>query len=82
MNSIRLLAVAAAAAIACSLPASAGEPAPLDQWRKLIDALEAAGCSSAAELSAESWGWDVEDATCADGKRRDLRLDKNFAVKK
>jgi len=75
-----LCAALLASAVATTAPAVAEEPATLDQWRKLLDALQAAGCTAVADISVERDVYEVESALCGDTKPRTLRFDKSFAL--
>ncbi|MCJ7528180.1 MAG: PepSY domain-containing protein [Methyloceanibacter sp.] len=57
-----------------------GEPATLEDITKVIEALRAAGCTAVREIDVDADGYEVEGATCADGKSFDVKLDKKFAV--
>jgi uncharacterized protein YceK len=57
-----------------------GTPAPFDDIVKAVEALRASGCTALAKLKAESDGYEAEGVTCAEGKRYDIELDKNFAI--
>ena len=57
-----------------------GEPASLDDITKVVEALRAAGCTAVREIDVDADGFEVEGATCEDGKSYDVKLDKKFAV--
>jgi hypothetical protein len=57
-----------------------GEPATLDEITKVVEALRAAGCTAVREIDVDADGYEVEGATCGDGKSYDVKLDKKFAV--
>lgn len=57
-----------------------GEPASLEDITKVVEALRAAGCTAVREIDADSDGFEIEGATCNDGKSYDMKLDKKFAV--
>ena len=57
-----------------------GEPASLDDITKVVEALRAAGCTAVREIDVDADGFEIEGATCEDGKPYDMKLDKKFAV--
>ena len=58
----------------------AGKPASLEEITKVVDALRAAGCTALRELEVDEDGYEVDGATCNDGKSYDMKLDRNFTV--
>jgi uncharacterized protein YceK len=57
-----------------------GEPASLEDVTKVIEALRAAGCTAVREIDVDADGFEIEGATCENGKAYDMKLDKKFAV--
>ena len=57
-----------------------GKPASLEEITKVVEALRAAGCTALLELEVEQDGYEVDGATCNDGKSYDMKLDRNFTV--
>lgn len=69
------LAFGASAALADEKPSAA-------ELEKINDAVKAWGCSGGeAEKESESSGlYEIDDAKCSDGKKYDLKLDKDFRI--
>ncbi len=57
-----------------------GEPASLEDVTKVLEALSAAGCTAIRQIDVDRDGYEIEGATCEDGKSYDMKLDKKFAV--
>jgi Peptidase propeptide and YPEB domain len=52
----------------------------LEDITKVVEALRTAGCTALREIDTDSDGFEIEGATCNDGKSYDMKLDKKFAV--
>jgi hypothetical protein len=68
-------------AFLATTPALAGRPVTDQERTKLEDALKAQGCSG-GKMEFDDGKFEVDDATCADGKKYDLDFDKAFALTK
>jgi hypothetical protein len=68
-------------AIAWASPALADRPLTEDERTKLVDALKAQGCTG-GKMEFDDGRFEVDDATCADGKTYDFHFDQSFAVTK
>jgi hypothetical protein len=62
-------------------PAFAGRPVTDEERTKLVEALKAQGCTG-GKMEFDSNKFEVDDATCADGKKYDLDFDQAFALLK
>jgi hypothetical protein len=60
-------------------PAWSGRPVTEEERMKLVAALAAEGCSG-GEMEFDDGLYEVEDATCRDGKEYDLIFDANFKL--
>ena len=78
MTNVRLAFLVLLSLVGCSR--FRGEPASLDDIAKVVEALRGAGCTAVREIDVDSDGFEVEGATCNDGKSYDIKLDKKFAV--
>jgi hypothetical protein len=74
--SIGILAVSA-------LPALADRPVTEDERARLSAAVQAEGCSGGKfELDEDDQQFEVDDAVCADGKKYDLKFDRQMRLKR
>ena len=65
------------------LPALADRQVTEDERAKLSAAVQAEGCSgSKFELDEDDQQFEVDDAVCADGKKYDLKFDRQMRLKR
>lgn len=62
-------------------PALAGRAVTDEERTKLEEALKAQGCSG-GKFEFDDGKFEVEDASCADGKKYELKFDQSFALLK
>ena len=70
MTNVRLAFLVLLLLVGCSR--FRGEPASLDDIAKVVEALRGAGCTAVREIDVDSDGFEVEGATCNDGKSYDI----------
>ena len=64
------------------LPALADRQVTEDERAKLSAAVQAEGCSGGKfELDEDDQQFEVDDAVCADGKKYDLKFDRQMRLK-
>jgi hypothetical protein len=61
----------------CASAAVAGRPVTAEERAKLVAALQAQGCSG-GKMEFDDGKFEVDDATCQDGKKYDLDFDPSF----
>jgi len=76
---VRMLLAAALLVVLSQAPAWSGRPVTEEERMKLVAALAAEGCSG-GEMEFDDGLYEVEDATCRDGKEYDLIFDANFKL--
>jgi Peptidase propeptide and YPEB domain len=65
------------------LPALADRQVTEDERAKLSAAVQAEGCSGGKfELDEDDQQFEVDDAVCADGKKYDLKFDRQMRLKR
>ena len=65
------------------LPALADRQVTEDERAKLSAAIQAEGCSGGKfELDEDDQQFEVDDAVCADGKKYDLKFDRQMRLKR
>jgi len=77
---MRIIATAALTLVFCGTAALADEKVSDAEAKGIEATLKAWGCSG-GEMEKETEGtskFEVDDATCADGRQYDVKLDKNF----
>lgn len=74
------IALAAVVALCILAPSAfAGRPVTDQERVKLEEAIKAQGCSG-GKLEFDDGKFEVDDASCNDGKRYDLDFDQSFAL--
>lgn len=74
-----LLLVSGALLLSVVVPARADRPVTDEERTKLTPAIAAAGCSG-GKLEFDDGQYEVDDATCDDGKTYDLKFDSDFRL--
>jgi hypothetical protein len=75
----RLLLASAALLMVFAVPARADRPLTNDERMQLVSALSAHGCTG-GKLEFDDGKFEVDDATCSDGKIYDLHFDTAFKL--
>jgi len=70
-----IAALAMTALVTC--PALADRPVTEEERVKLVELLEAEGCTG-GEMEFDDDKYEVDDASCADGHEWDFEFDRNF----
>jgi hypothetical protein len=73
------LFVSGALLLLVMVPARADRPVTDEERAKLLPAIAAAGCSG-GKLEFDDGKFEVDDATCKDGKTYDLKFDAGFRL--
>jgi hypothetical protein len=67
--------------VVSTLPALADRSVTEDERARLVAAVQAEGCSGGKfELDEDDQQFEVDDAVCADGKKYDLKFDKQMRL--
>ena len=79
---MRLL-IAIPVLLAIVVPAKADRPLTEAERAKVMEALQAQGCSGGKmEYDEDDRQFEVDDAVCADGKKNDLKFDMQMKLKR
>lgn len=76
---MRALLIGLASVALTAAPALAGRPVTDQERPKLEEAVKAQGCTG-GKMEFDDNKFEVDDATCADGKKYDLDFDQSFAL--
>lgn len=76
---MRAVVVAVLVLAASTLPALAGRVLTDQERSKVEEALKAQGCTG-GKMEFDDGKFEVDDATCADGKKYDIDFDQSYAL--